>query len=227
MKVTTDSCLFGAWVAGEVSKPDPDSFRDQRSKLLDVGSGSGLLSLMIAQKNDVTIDAVEIDKDAAEQSIQNITSSPWKERITIYNEDVLQWKTKSKYDIIISNPPFYEGDLKSGKEEKNTAHHSTQLTLYQLLHFIKTHLAEDGKFFLLLPGHRLNELQKRASKNHLSIHQIIRVKQTTNHTPFRLMIHGSKKVIEKIVEHEISIKADNQQYTQDFISLLKDYYLYL
>lgn len=221
MKVTTDSCLFGAWVAARVQE-----FKVQSLKLLDVGTGSGLLPLMIAQKNDVEIDAIEIDEDAAQQAKENVNGSPWKEKITIINGDVLQWKPDKKYDCIISNPPFYEGELKSDKNAKNIAHHDEGLKLGELLHFIKLHLTDNGIFFLLLPAKREIGLNPFLKQNNLYLQKKLGVKQTPNHQPFRIMIQGLKKQSELIV-HQLTIKNIEQAYTPEFVSLLKDYYLYL
>src|SRR5215213_7485932 len=91
MKVTTDACVFGAWSAEEIRHLDP-------KQILDIGVGSGLLSLMIAQKNEAAIDAVEIDKEAAEQARENIQASPWKDHIHVTNENVLHLDTEKKYD---------------------------------------------------------------------------------------------------------------------------------
>src|SRR5687768_1369738 len=105
MKVTTDSCLFGSWCAEEIRKDNkPDD------ALLDIGTGTGLLSLIIAQKNDCLIDAVEIDTATAEQAKENLNASPFKEKIFIYNQDILKFKNRL-YDVIISNPPFYEKEI--------------------------------------------------------------------------------------------------------------------
>ena len=108
MKVTTDSCFFGAWVARELQKT-----KSKIQTVLDIGTGTGLLSLLIAQKNEVEVDALEIDKDAFEQGRENINSSPWKNRVHVFNEDVRCFNPSKKYDCIISNPPFYEKEIES------------------------------------------------------------------------------------------------------------------
>src|SRR4051812_47572749 len=95
MKVTTDACFFGAWAAKELLEST-----NIATNLLDIGTGTGLLSLMIAQKNDLLIDAVEIDKEAAEQAKENISSSPWKKNIHIFNQDITKLKAECKYNII-------------------------------------------------------------------------------------------------------------------------------
>jgi tRNA1Val (adenine37-N6)-methyltransferase len=222
MKVTTDACLFGAWVSNEMQNAKANI-----QNALDIGCGTGLLSLQLAQKNHVVIDAIEIDKDAAEQATENVLASSWKERINIIHTDALKWKAEKKYDLIISNPPFYEGDLKPVKPNKKMAHHSDGLRLEELLAFIKAHLKEDGVFYLLLPAKRMNDLANLSIKADLHLRKIIKVKQTTRHLPFRLMVQGSSKKGELISREELSIKGDDQQYTPRFVNLLKDYYLYL
>ena len=222
MKVTTDGCLFGSWCSNELSTSPYDV-----QSVLDIGCGTGLLSLMIAQKNNVNIDAVEIDVEAAAQANENVADSPWKEQIKIINKDVLTWSPEKKYDAIISNPPFYENELKSGRHNKDLAHHSEGLRLEELLQFIKQNLSAEGKFFLMLPYKRSNDLEKLLNTVGLTINTKVVVKQTTTHQPFRILVKGSAKNNKTLIEQEIAIKDEHQQYTPAFVSLLKDYYLYL
>ncbi|HUC82458.1 MAG TPA: methyltransferase [Flavisolibacter sp.] len=221
MKVTTDGCLFGAWCAEEIKKG-----KKKIENALDVGTGTGLLSLMVAQKNEVEIDAVEIDAEAVGQAKENIAASPWKDQVSITNADVLLWKNTKQYDCILSNPPFYQNELRSDKAEKNTAHHDTGLTLDQLFVFIKNSLQPDGIFFLLLPAKREEEVEQLLNNQGLFINKKIVVRQTTQHQPFRLIIKGGKMKAATVVE-EMAIKGEDNQYTPEFIALLKDYYLYL
>ena len=106
MKVCTDSCLFGAWIAAKIAKRYLDPKR-----ILDIGTGTGLLSLLLAQKTDARIDAVEIAGEAFNQSKENFSASPWSEKITAYHADIKSWNAPSKYDLLICNPPFFENDL--------------------------------------------------------------------------------------------------------------------
>ena len=141
MKVTTDSCLFGAWVAAAVRSQDPIAIGSGVRSLLDIGAGTGLLSLMIAQKNNISIDAIEIDKDAFLQASENIAASPWSERIKISHADIKYFNPlPAKYDIIVSNPPFYENEWQSESLQRNTAHHSSELLLTDLLDIISASL---------------------------------------------------------------------------------------
>ena len=221
MKVTTDACLFGAWCADEIQKA-----KIQNLNLLDIGTGTGLLSLMVAQKNKIQIDAIEIDEEAAAQAGQNISSSPWTENIKIFNQDILNFNSNHKYEAVISNPPFYENELASGQVKKDLAHHSLQLSLVQLFSVIKNNLADEGRFFLLLPFKRENEIEDLLNKHQFYIHKKILVQQSTSHQPFRVMLSGSDQQSE-IFTTTISIKDEKQQYTQEFTALLEAYYLYL
>ena len=228
MKVSTDSCLFGAWVAAQLQKQIPTS-----KKLLDAGTGTGLLSLMIAQENNYEIDAIEIDSSAAQQARENVEASPWKERIDIIEADLLVFSPGKKYDIIISNPPFYQNELNSGKTAKDIAHHSKALTLEQLFKKTTELLNENGQYYFLLPYKRLDEIRLLISKAGLTIHEEVHVQPTVNHPPSRIMIRG---IVMKPADRGmnpasepliLSIKDQDNQYTEAFISLLRPYYLYL
>lgn len=222
MKVTTDSCFFGAWAGREIKNS-----KSKTKNLLDIGTGTGLLSLMIAQKNNVEIDAVEIDTEAAEQAKENINASPWNKQIKIFNEDILTFQPAKKYDCIICNPPFYENELRSEAEKKNIAHHSRQLTIAQLLSVIKNHLKENGFFFLLFPFKRKEEIEKLFLQNELHPSKSVILQQSVKHSPFRVIAEGVHKKTNAQTIETISIWNEEQQYTERFTELLKDYYLYL
>ena len=218
MKVCTDACLFGAVAA---------SHQQPVGNCLDIGTGTGLLSLMIAQKNPLSIiDAVEIDAEAAKQAGQNFSASPWADRINVINTDILSLKTGKKYDLIISNPPFFEDDLRSPDETKNNAKHDASLSLVQLLDFVKEHLDENGSFAVLLPYHRLTYFMDEAEKAGMHLTRQVLVKQTGKHDYFRgILFFSFVKTIPKL--SEIIIKDNEGNYTPEFIDALKDYYLYL
>lgn len=224
MKVTTDGCLFGAWVAATV-KQDTATV----GHCLDIGTGTGLLSLMLAQQNNCSIHALEIDENAAAQAAENIAASPWKKQIKIEQGDATKFSTDISYDLIISNPPFYENELKGPVDSKNRAHHDNSLSLSQLLLTIKKNLAEDGNFYLLLPFKRNREIRKLLTEQELEIRQLCFVKQSVSHDYFRLMLKGGryKGPGQAIIAEEIFIKDEKNNYSGTFTKLLKDYYLYL
>ena len=225
MKVTTDACLFGAWVAEEIK-----SQKLEVKSGLDIGTGTGLLSLMVTQKNpEMKIDAIEIDKDAAEQAKINVGSSPWKEQINIVQGDVKGLSFEKEYDLIITNPPFYENEIRSATDSKNVAHHSENLTLKELLEIIKNNLSKTGSFFLLFPYKRNEEIKKLLKDHELNISKILFIRQSVKHDYFRIMLKGKLSDQENIETefNEMSIWDDSQQYADEFKQLLKDYYLHL
>ncbi len=233
MKVTTEGCLFGAWAAEKINNvAHPDSFGEKLiiNTVLDIGTGTGLLSLMYVQKNpEASIDAIEIDDEAAAQAEENVRAVPFKNRVHVIHDDVRTFSFQHKYDLIISNPPFYENELKADSLKKNVAHHNEGLLLEELLTVIKNNLNPEGIFCLLLPYKRNEEIKRLITKNELAILQMTFVKQSFTHDYFRIMLMGKLKVDEptKTEFAEISIWDEKQMYTTEFAELLKDYYLYL
>ena len=227
MKVCTDACLFGAWVARKVDswQITDDSKELTIDSILDIGAGTGLLSLMLAQKSGAHIDAVEMDEHAAEQAAENFESSEWKQRLQVITADARMVHLGKKYDLIISNPPFFENDLKSGNTQRNLALHSQELSLAELLSVTSKHIADTGKFAILLPYHRKSEFEKLAIEAGFYLEESATVKQTPNHAFFRvLFLFGRNKIAVK--ESEMYIRNEDG-YSEGFIDLLRDYYLKL
>jgi len=219
MKVTTDGCLFGSYIA--------DAIQNTKYKIqncLDIGAGTGLLSLMLAQKADILIDAVEIDKPSYLQAKENFERSEWKERLNIFYADILHFNQGKKYDCIISNPPFFEDDLKSIHLNKNKAKHEASLTLKQLLISVDNILNDDGIFFILLPYHRTDYFEKEAANSKFYLLEKMIVKQTPNHDFFRSILLFSRKK-NQVKNTELIIKEESGNYTKKFNELLGDYYL--
>lgn len=222
MKVCTDACLFGAWVAEKIRNP-----KSEIRNMLDIGTGTGLLSLMLAQQTDATIDAIEIDEAAATQAAQNFEASPWNNRLNVHNSSIqeLEQQTNTRYDLIISNPPFFENDLKGDNVKRNIALHSSELSLDDLLNAIDKYLNDDGLFAVLLPYHRTAYFEKLAGLKYC-LHERVLVKQTPKHNYFRsMLLFGATKTETK--ENEIIIRDEEDYYSEMFITLLKDYYLAL
>lgn len=225
MKVTTDVCLFGAWAARQLSQ------EKSINSILDIGTGTGLLTLMAAQQSAARIDAIEIDSDASMQATANIDGSSWKERLAVIHGDAknLLYSLNKQYDAIISNPPFYENELQSGNQQKDMAHHSTALSLDDLINMLRSKaLKPEGRFYLLLPYKRQPEIEKAFATTDITITHKVLVRQSTKHNFFRIMLGGIKgnPSASPVIE-ELAIRNDNDQYTAEFSSLLKDYYLNL
>lgn len=220
MKVCTDACLFGAWVA--------DNLEMSRLKnILDIGTGTGLLSLMLAQFSQAQIDAVEIEPMAVEQARENFQASKWKNQLDIHPTSILEFAKRpiKTFDLIISNPPFFEQQLKSNNSQRNIAMHSNNLTLTELAYCINELLTDSGKAAILLPWNRTEEWKAIAENLGLFCIKETAVKQTTTHTYFRTMLLMQKKA-SMVNFSSITIK-DGTEYSKEFIKLLTPYYLAL
>jgi tRNA1Val (adenine37-N6)-methyltransferase len=224
MKVTTDACLFGALLADNIFAL-ANTINTIHS--LDIGTGTGLLSLMAAQKNNqINIDAIELDKSASEQATDNIDDSPWAERITVINENILSFVPGKQYDFIFSNPPFFENDLKSADKAKNNAKHATSLGLLQLLQIVESLLTTAGAFSVLLPFNRIDYFIAESKKCGLHLSKQVMVKQTDKHNFFRGILFFNRTENNPVLS-EIIIKDTAHNYTPEFSAALKDYYLFL
>lgn len=222
MKVCTDACLFGAIAASAAANMPVN-------KVLDIGTGTGLLPLMYAQKNsNAIIDAVEIDEAAVQQSAENFAASPWNDRLMVHHSPIQHFTSSAnqRFDLVISNPPFFENDLRSDDAKRNLALHSSELNLEELLNCIDALLNSDGAFGVLLPYHRGVYFKSLAVCKSFSLWIDISVQQTPKHNYFRSILFFSRKPVETEAE-SITIKEADNNYSAKFAALLRDYYLYL
>lgn len=218
MKVCTDACLFGSMLP----VVEKEIFH-----VLDIGTGTGLLSLMLAQRSRTAlIDALEIETGASSQAAENFLDSPWADRLNGIHTDALLFNPTHPYDLIISNPPFFEGDLLSGDQNKNSAKHDRSLTLQQLAGRGAEWLAPEGSLALLLPDHRLSEFEEMARLQGLYLQKKIRVRQSPKHDFFRGIMFFKKKQ-SRLITDEIVIRKNDGEYSEVFKSLLSPYYLNL
>jgi tRNA1Val (adenine37-N6)-methyltransferase len=215
MKVCTDSCILGAWTT---------NYLEDIKKILDIGAGSGLLSLMLAQKSESLIDAIELDPESATQAKENIMTSPWSRRIGLLQGDIMHYPLPSDYDFIISNPPFFESDLRSPDDKKNKAKHNETLTLDELIVVVRKHLKRTGLFSILLPYHRSQYFENLATANEFFLLEKLTIRQTPNHLPFRSTLLFGLQKSKPVVSKELTIKNDNGIYSPEFVDLMTDYY---
>lgn len=218
MKVCTDACILGAWFAEKIPS---------YSSVLDIGSGSGLLMMMLAQKNKAAIHGIEIDLPSFKQLKENISHSKWKDKLKAFPGDARTFSFPGHYDFIISNPPFFENDLQSAEDNLNVAKHSKALTLEELVSVIDRNLSRDGSFGILLPYHRLEYFTGLSRQHGFWLSEQLLVKQTPFHNYFRAILHFKRKADSFTPLHELSIQDGKTNYTDEFAELLKDYYLYL
>ncbi len=217
MKVCTDACLYGAWLAHQM--------QDQTgiSKCLDIGTGTGLLSLILAQKTAAIIDAVELESAAAEQAKANFIASPFADRLNVFQANINQWQTKQPYQLVFSNPPFYEHDLASPDVKRNLALHSSALSLEALFLAMNRLVEPSGQMSMILPYHRREAAINHALALGWHLNTEASIYQTEKHKAFRSFLLFSQTAKTPFA-HEIIIKQ-NGVYAEAFIALLKDYYL--
>lgn len=214
MKVCTDSCILGAWTALRLSGA---------KKILDIGTGTGLLPLMLAQHSEALIETIESDTESAGQARENILQSPWSDRIRGIEGDVRSYSFPSAFDFIITNPPFYESDLRSPEPEKNKAKHAESLKLDELIVVILSCLHLNGAFSILLPFHRTDYFEKLAMENGFFLHEKLIIRQTPVHLPFRSIGLFRLQKPADVVAKELIIK-DKGKYSLEFADLMKAYY---
>jgi tRNA1Val (adenine37-N6)-methyltransferase len=227
MKVCTDACLFGAWVAQLVQDVENETPHPLKiNTILDIGSGTGLLALMLAQKTEAMVDAIEIDVKACTQAKENIERSLWASRIMMICGDINQFTTNRKYDLVVCNPPFYENSLQSPHASANLARHGAGLKLEDLACKASDNLPDWGLFAVLLPYTRAPDFVKTARGSGLQLIRQVNVKQTQSHYYFRVMLVFGRAHSPGVRQLDISIR-DEGGYSKEFLELLKDYYLHL
>ena len=226
LKVSTDSCIFGAWVAAKVSS-EWSVVSGGASRALDIGAGTGLLMLMLAQQWSGSVDGIEMDQSSFEQAGENIQASPWAGRLRVFMGDVQSAALPAPYDLIISNPPFYEGDLTSPSAHKNLAKHDAGLTLEALLEAVDRHSAANGRLAVLLPRRRTDYFRQLAAARGWQPVNELQIRQTPLHTFFRAALLLQRNYTGAAETETLTIHTTERTYTAEMEALLKTYYLYL
>jgi len=217
MKVGTDAVLLGAWAKCE-----------NETRILDIGTGSGIIALMMAQRNHgIPIDAVEIESDAAELAKQNVLLSPWAGHITIYNDTISKFilQTIHTYSLIICNPPFFTNSLKTPGKARNLARHNDSLPVTELLDITSRLLSKEGKAAFVLPADAFEYWQEEAVKNNLFPERITHVKSSPAHKPHRFLVLFSPEKHAEIIKSELIIYSSEKIYSFEYQNLTKDFYL--
>ena len=216
MKVTTDGCLFGALI-------DPD----QEGPILDIGTGTGLLSLMLAQRTLATIDGIEIDAGVAKQASENMTTSPWSSRLTTHHTSLQKFEPRKKYKQIISNPPFFKNNSPSSSKKRTLAIHSDLLPMDNLLELSLRLLDQNGTLWLMYPPHEMSTFIKKAIDQGLYLQKQVLVANRPGEVPIRSVCSFAQLQSLSPIKTELSIRTEQNEYTDEFKVLLKDYYLHL
>ena len=218
MKVGVDGVLLGAWAAVENCK-----------RILDIGTGTGLIALMLAQRCDALIDAIDIAPDAIFQATENINLSPWENRIALHEIAVQDFSSKMKdgYDLIVSNPPYFINSTKSPLENRSTARHTDTLTHEELLQHASKMLNPKGRICLILPLTEGQACMNDAIKLGLYTTKVVTVFPKPNVPAKRLLLEFSL-IKSEIQTTELVIEgAERHHYSEEFSLLAKDFYLKL
>lgn len=214
MKVTTDACLFGAIV-------DPEKAKNA----LDIGTGTGLLSLMLAQKSAIPITGIEKNTDACRQAKINFQNAPWANQLQVVEADVMKFQPEEGYDLIICNPPFFGHRMKGKSDAKNQAMFQESLTLDKLAQSIIRLLNPNGTFWVMLPEHEMSLFTNLPHIQTFHLQQQINIHNKAQSPIFRIIKAFSRDKV--VTKHSLlSIRSDDD-YTSDFIRLMKPYYLNL
>ena len=221
MKVGTDGVLLGAW-----AKVNP------YEHVLDIGTGTGLLSLMLAQKADgnCTIDAIELEETALIDAKVNFENCKWKDSINLIGKDFNSFQSKKRYDVIISNPPFFEGLAPEVANRSIARNAADKLSYENLISRAYQLLINTGRMYLILPTEYFHKVLGIAHSNDLIIRKQLNVKPKANKPFNRVLFELSKSPNQELIstdtiQEEVTIRTDDNIYTDEHKQLTKDYYL--
>lgn len=217
MKVGTDGVLLGAWAGIESC-----------NRILDIGTGTGLIALMLAQRSKAVIDAIDIDADACLQAQENTESSPFAGRINVRHSALADFAQAGTnlYDLIVSNPPYFVDSLKCPDRKRNTARHTDTLTLEDLLQDSCKLLAPQGRIALILPYDQKERLADCIRTYHLFLSKETSVIPVPGAEPKRLLVElTAESTAPSVCSDQLTIEIARHQYTDEYISLTKDFYL--
>ena len=215
MKLGTDAVILGSFVKSDNSK-----------FILDIGTGSGIIALMLAQNSQADIHAIDIDESSFLQAKDNFNNSNWASRLTAFNISLQKYslETNFKYDLIVCNPPFFINSLKSGDKRKNISKHNDLLSFDDLICGTKKLLSPKGKFCIILPFNESRIFKNKASENLLFCNESVFIKPKTNKSVNRVIMNFSFHKT-TAVQKNLTIRNNNNTYTQEYIELTKKFYL--
>lgn len=214
MKVGTDGVLLGAWTDVQHSR-----------RILDIGTGTGLIALMLAQRCEkAQVTAIDIDTDAVSQAQENIADSPWKDRVEARLQDVCSYSTENRFDTIVSNPPYFVDSLECPDNQRTLARHANTLDAERLLGKVAELLLDDGLFSLILPADQADHIIRMAADNGLYLSHYTTVITRPGLPPKRVLMEF-RKTEGSCKTDELIIELDRHVYSEGYIALTKDFYL--
>ena len=217
-KVSTDSVLLGSWIEA----------RENINNVLDIGAGCGVLSLMCAQRFPYArVHAVEIDGATAQECNDNFFASPWAERLMVETADFAQWEPHGAYDLILCNPPYFHGDVKSPGERRRQARHDDTLTVETVVERGARLLSLEGSIGIVYPAADYEKIEAVAQKCRLAIARRCKVFTVEDKPAQLVLVQLSHSLGKPTVDEELYLRTSSGAYTPEYISLTQDFYLFL
>jgi len=214
MKINTDGVLIAAM-----------SNHNMPKKIMDIGTGTGVIALMLAQRfPDADVHAVEIDYQAAEAAGKNFKNSIFSNRLSISNTAIEHYNRMEQFDLIVSNPPFFVNDLKNEEKRKGIARHADEDFFGMLVNKSKSILSDNGKLWLILPLKQAEQVEEIGATIQLFVTEKIHIHSDESKPPFRMMICLSREKTD-LVERHFYIYESLKVHTQAYKTLLKDFFL--
>jgi len=214
MKVGTDGVLLGAWANVENAQ-----------SILDIGTGTGLIALMLAQRSHAEIDAIEIEKNAYKQALENVEASIFRDRVNVFHCSLQNFSQQKTYNLIVSNPPYFVQSLKNPAQEKILARHNDTLTQDDLLFFAGNNLSENGRLAVIFPVEEGFSFIKKAENYSLFCSKLTRVMPREGANAKRLLLEFSQQK-QNCQKSGLQIETDRRhEYSGEFKQLTKDFYL--
>ena len=222
MKIGTDSVLLSAWCTDNIRQNEP-------GEILDIGTGCGVIAIMLAIETNAEIDGVEIDTESSEQAINNILLNKLADRIKIINLSFSEFLKTSdkKYDLIITNPPYFKDSLRSKNINKNTWRHSDTLNYENILSGFKKLLSKEGALFLILPYNELENFTQTAYYQQLYLNNSLKIISKIDKPANRILLKLSQNKELNIKKETLTIRERDNSFTDEYKLLVKDYYINL
>ena len=220
MKVNTDGVLLGASM----------TIRPEDKRFLDIGTGTGTIALMAAQRScaDAKVDAIDIDEPSASEAAANFANSPWSESMSAFNMSLDEFakETLAMYDLIFSNPPYFEDSLTAPDERKSTARHTSDgLSYRDIFDFASERLVQSGRVSLVLPADQERELCRYARMSGFHLFRILRVRTVPRKAPTRIIAEFARERCDLPSDSILTIQNEGK-YTQEYLSLTHNFYLF-
>ena len=218
MKVNTDGVLLGAAM----------TIKPCDKRMLDIGTGTGTIALMAAQRSNglAHVDAIDIDEPSATEAASNFAASPWAHTLNVHHTSLDDFSPELQYDLMFSNPPYFEDSLTAPDQRKSTARHTSDgLSYRDIFEFAVNHLADEGRVAFVLPADQEMNLCRYARMCGFHLFRILRIRTVPRKAPARMIAEFSRERVEAPVDEILTIQNEGQ-YTQEYLSLTKDFYLF-